>query len=162
MVVHHNVVDEPLNTKERVQAYLDRRLPELERHVNEQVARRTEALHREVDEEMAGQFLLQTAHRKVFDGRANYLRWQNTRHHVLQKHLDAEMPTWILEAIESWDQQKAQEKQEKKVSETDLIFEYLTKRAAHIDSGKLPSEIPIFKTLHASYSLPSMWRDKYS
>merc|ERR1711974_486643 len=108
----------------------------------------------------AGQFLAQTAQRKVFDGRSNYLLWQNTRHQVLQKRLDAEMPAWILEAIECWDQSKAIDRQEKELSDTDLIFEYLTKRAAHIDTGKLPSEIPLFKTMHASYSLPSMWRDR--
>merc|ERR1719436_1080618 len=154
MVVHHNAAEEPLNTKERVQ-----------------VARRKEALHREVDEEMAGQFLQQAARRKVFDEKANYLRWQNTQHQVLQKRLDAEMSSWILEAIESWDQGRTlgpaepekggRRGGEKEVSDTDLIFEYLTKRAAHIDTGKLPSEIPLFKTMHASYSLPAMWRDKY-
>uniref|UniRef100_A0A7S2HTP0 Uncharacterized protein n=1 Tax=Zooxanthella nutricula TaxID=1333877 RepID=A0A7S2HTP0_9DINO len=134
---------------------------ELGQHVKEQVARRTEALHREVEEEMGDQFLRRTAQRKVFDGRANYLRWQNMRQKALQQRLDAEMMGWIVEAIECWDQKKAMENQEKELSDTDLIFEYLTKRAAHIDTGKLPLEIPVFKTMHASYSLPSMWRDKY-
>jgi len=161
LVVHHNNGDEPLSMKERIQAYLARRSPELDAFVKEHVAKKTEELQREVDEEMADQFLLQTAQRKVFDGRANYLRWQNMRHQVLQKRLDKEMTQWILEGIQFWDQKKAMENQEKDISDTDLIFEYLTKRAAHIDTGKLPTEIPMFRTLHASYSLPSMWRDKY-
>jgi len=161
-VVHLNVGDPPLSVQERVQAYVARRIPELEQHVNQHVERRSDALQREVDEEMAGQFLLQTAQRKVFDSQANYLRWQNLRHQVLQKRLDTEMQAWILEAVESWDQTQAMEKQDKEVSETDLIFDYITKRAAHINSEKLPAQIPIFRALHASYSLPSMWRDKYA
>lgn len=160
LVVNFNAGDEPLSMKERIQAYIDRRCPELETHVNEHVAKKSEELQRELDGELADEFLLQTAQRKVFDGRANYLRWQNMRHQVLQKRLDTELPQWTLEAIQAWDQKKSMENQEKEISDTDLIFEYLTKRAAHIDTGKLPTEIPRFRTLHASYSLPSMWRDR--
>lgn len=161
LVVHHSGGDEPLSIKERIQAFLAGRIPELEAHVNAHIAANTDALQRKVDEELAEQYLRTTQQRKVFDGRANYLRWQNARHQVLQKQLDASMPRWILEAIENWDQKKSAECKAKDISDTDLIFEYLTKRAAHIDSGKLPTDVPIFKALHASYSLPSMWKDKY-
>eukprot|EP00411_Alexandrium_monilatum_P031960 CAMPEP_0175338962 /NCGR_PEP_ID=MMETSP0095-20121207/5097_1 /TAXON_ID=311494 /ORGANISM="Alexandrium monilatum, Strain CCMP3105" /LENGTH=343 /DNA_ID=CAMNT_0016636365 /DNA_START=15 /DNA_END=1046 /DNA_ORIENTATION=+ len=155
--------EEPLSVKERVQAFLSGSFPELEEHVNAHLARQTEALQRRVDEDLATKFLRQTQQRKVFDGRANYLRWQSARHQLLQKQLDKSMQGWILEAIESWDQKKAMEgKADKDISDTDLIFDFLTKRAAHIDSGKLPSEIPMFRTLHSSYSLPSMWKDKYN
>lgn len=163
LVVHHNVGEEPLNVKERVQAFLNGSFPELEEHVNGYIARQTEALQRKVDEELATKFLRQTQQRKVFDGRANYLRWQAARHQLLQKHLDESVPNWILEAIACWDQKKAMEgRAAKEISDTDLVFDFLTKRAAHIDSGKLPTEIPMFRTLHASYSLPSMWKDKYT
>lgn len=153
MVVHHSDGDEPLSVKECITAYLEKRIPELEMHVNRQIAVQTEATQREVNEELAEQALKHGSQRREGDGRARYL--------ILQKRLDANMPKWIFEAIKTWDQRKALEKKKRVTSDSDLIFEYLTKRAAHIDSGKFPSEIPIFKTLHASYSLPSMWRDKY-
>jgi len=155
-VVHHQGAEEPLSVKERVQAYLGRRIPELEVHVNDFVAKRTGALQREVDDQLADEFLLQTAQRKVFGGQANYLRWQNTRHNVLQKRLNADMSTWILEAIQGWDQKTAEQKPDKDLNDTDVVFDYLTKRATNIDIGKLPSEIPMFKTLHASYSMPAV------
>jgi len=161
LVVHHSKGDEPLTMKERIQALLENRVPELNAHIDAHVAKLTEELQKEVDEEVAEQFLRTASSRKVFDGRANYLRWQNARHQALQQRLDAKMGKWILEGIETWDQRKAAESKPKEVNETDLIFDYLTKRAAHIDSGKLPSEIPVFKTLRASYSLPRMWRDRY-
>merc|ERR1712060_527906 len=143
----------PLSLKECITAYLEKQIPELEAHVNRQIALQTEAMQREVDDELAEQAFVHASQRKEVDGRARYL--------LLQKRLDTSMPKWILEAIKSWDQRKVIEKKQKLTSDTDLIFDYLTKRAAHIDSGKFPSEIPIFKPLHASYSLPSMWRDKY-
>merc|ERR1711862_492456 len=146
LVVHHSGGDEPLSVKERIQAFLANRIPELDAHINAHVTAHTEALQHKVDEDLAEQYLRQTTQRKVFDGHANYLRWQNARHQLLQKQLDANMSKWIMEAIVSWDQKKANENKAKEVSDTDLVFEYLTKRAAHIDSGKLPTEIPIFKS----------------
>mmetsp|Transcript_85478 Transcript_85478/g.250204 ORF Transcript_85478/g.250204 Transcript_85478/m.250204 type:complete len:266 (+) Transcript_85478:101-898(+) len=163
LVANHSGGEEPLSMKERMQAFLNGSYPELDDHINNRLARQTETLQRQVDEDLATKFLRQTQQRRVFDGRANYLRWQSARHQHLQKELDKSMPSWILEAMECWDQKKAmEEKAEKEISDTDLIFDFLTKRAAHIDSGKLPTEIPVFKTLHASYSLPSMWKDKYT
>lgn len=162
LVVHFSGVEKPLSVEERLQAFLERRIPELEAHVDAHVAAHAEALRREVDEELAEQFLRRTAQRRVFDGRANYLRWQSARHQVLQGRLAADMSKWVKEAIVSWDPKKVlSEGKEREPSETDLIFEYLTKRAAHIDSGKLPTEIPLFPTLYSSSSLPPMWRDKY-
>jgi len=162
LVVHHSKGDEPLSMKERIQALLENRVPELAEHIDAHVAKLTDELQKEVDEEVAEQFLRTAGSRKVFDGRANYLRWQNARHQALQQRLDAKMGKWILEGIETWDQRKAAGSKPEEVNETDLIFDYLTKRAAHIDSGKLPSQIPVFKTLRASYSLPRMWQDKYT
>eukprot|EP00933_Yihiella_yeosuensis_P080877 TRINITY_DN9438_c3_g1_i1.p1 TRINITY_DN9438_c3_g1~~TRINITY_DN9438_c3_g1_i1.p1 ORF type:complete len:385 (-),score=95.93 TRINITY_DN9438_c3_g1_i1:103-1257(-) len=161
LVVHHSKGDEPLSMKERIQSYLENRIPELAEHIEATVSEKVQELQKEVDGEVAEQFLRTASSHKVFDGKANYLRWQNARQQALQKRLDAKMAKWILEAIETWDQQKVTEKKEKEVSETDLIFDYLTKRAAHIDSGKLPSNIPIFKSFKASYSVPRMWRDKF-
>lgn len=161
-LVVHNDVDEPLGVKERVQGYLAGRLPELDAHVSARIAHRTQALKKEVDEDIADKFLRDTAERRVFNNKTNNLRWQNTRHQVLQKRLDSEMPKWIMEAIADWDAKRAMSlAKEKDVSNEDLVYDYLTKRAAHIDSGKLPTEIPVFRTMHASYSLPSMWRDRY-
>ncbi|CAE8626029.1 unnamed protein product [Polarella glacialis] len=161
LVVHHSKGDEPLSIKERIQAFLENRIPELSEHIESHIAKHTEEVQKEVDSQVAEQFLRATSQRQVFDNRVNYLRWQNARHQALQQRIDAKMSKWIVEAIETWDQRKAAESRPKEVNETDLIFDYLTKRASHIDSGKLPSKIPVFKTLHSSYSLPSMWRDKY-
>lgn len=155
LVVHKDHGDQPLSSKERLQAFLESRIPELAEHVNEHVTAQTGLLQREVDEDIADEYLQQCNQRKVFDGRANYLRWQNERRQILQKRLEADMSKWIVEGVDSWDQKKAMEGKEKEVGEADLIFEYLTKRGAKIDTGKLPAEIPVFKALHASYSLPS-------
>jgi len=157
--VNFNGNEEPLSLNERVQAFLNGSSPELEEHVNAHVARRTEELRSKVDGDLATKFLRQVQYRRVFDGRANYLRWQSARHQLLQKHLDKNMTNWIVEAISSWEQRQPLDTKDE---DKDVIFDFLTKRAAHIDSGKLPTEIPLFKTMHASYSLPSMWKDKYT
>jgi len=159
LVVHHSKGDEPLSVKERVQGFLQNRLPELAVHVDAHVAKLTEDLRKEVDEEVAERFLRTASNRRVFDGQANYLRWKNVRHKALQKRLDANMHKWILEGIESWDQ-RAVDTRPKESSEADLIFEYLTKRAVH-DGGKLPSQIPVIRKMRYSYSLPRMWKDKF-
>lgn len=158
LVVHHSKGDEPLSVKERVQAFLQNRLPELQSHVEQHVAQLTEDLRKEVDQEVAERFLRTASNRRVFDGQANYLRWKNVRHKALQKRLDANMHKWILEAIECWDQRAMTKPKES--SEADLIFEYLTKRAVH-DGGKLPSQIPVIRKMRYSYSLPRMWKDKF-
>lgn len=164
LVVHHSRGDEALSVNDRLRAYLSGNIPELTEHVNTYVAARTESLRREIDEEQEPRHMKQTSRRKVFDDGANLLRWQNARRMALQQRLDEETPAWILEAIQRWDhkhQKKAFQKEQSELSETDLIFDYLTKRAAHIDTGKLATEIPWFKPRYASYSLPRMWRDKY-
>jgi len=161
MVVHPGRKIEILSTEERLRAFLRNEIPELTKHVDAYLAKRAEEVRREIDEEVVEKHLLQMRRQEVFDGKINMLRWQNQRRIVLQKRLDTETPLWILEGVQLWDQKGAMKAREEEVSETDLIFDYLTKRAAHINSSKLAVEIPIFKTLHASYSLPSMWRDKY-
>merc|ERR1719277_2642035 len=58
MVVHHTGGDnEPLSLKECIQAYLHKRIPELESHVNRQISVHTEALKRQVDDEFVEQAL---------------------------------------------------------------------------------------------------------
>lgn len=161
MVVHPGKRIELLSTEERIRAYLNKEIPELTSHVNAYVAKRAEEVRREIDEELVESHLLQMRRQQVFNQEANMLRWQNSRRIALQKRLDNDTPGWILEAVQSWDQKAATKAREEEVSETDLIFDYLTKRAAHINSNKLATEIPVFKTLHASYALPRMWRDKY-
>lgn len=161
MVVHPGKKIEMLSTEERLRAYLRNEIPELTAHVNKHVAMRAEEVRREIDEELVERHLLQMRRQQVFDGKANFLRWQNSRRIALQKRLDGETPFWMLEAVQSWDQKSAMKHREEEVSEHDLVFDYLTKRAAHINTSKLASEIPIFKTLHSSYSMPRMWRDKY-
>jgi len=158
MVVNHDPVDKEWSIRERLKAYLSNNLPELTQFVDESVLARTEGVRREVDQQLKEKHLRMMNMKQVFDTRANQLRWEHVRRATLQRRLDNEMMGWILEAIEAWDHKKALERQAAEISETDLVFDYLTKRAAHIDSGKLPTELPIFKTLHASYSLPSMWR----
>mmetsp|Transcript_70053 Transcript_70053/g.130951 ORF Transcript_70053/g.130951 Transcript_70053/m.130951 type:complete len:407 (+) Transcript_70053:26-1246(+) len=160
LVVNHDPVDKEWSMRERLKAYLSNNLPELTQFVDESVLARTEVVRREVDQELKEKHLRMMNMKQVFDARANHLRWEHIRRATLQRRLDNEMMGWILEAIEAWDHKKALERQAAEISETDLVFDYLTKRAAHIDSGKLPTELPIFKTLHASYSLPSMWRDR--
>ncbi|CAJ1455326.1 unnamed protein product [Effrenium voratum] len=160
LVVHHSKGDEPLSVKERVQAFLQNRLPELAVHVDAHVANLTEELRKEVDEEVAENFLRTASNHRVFDGQANFLRWKNVRHKALQKRLDTNMHKWILEGIEGWDQ-KAAAKPKENLLEADVIFEYLTKRAVH-DNGKLPTQIPVIRKMRYSYSLPQTWKDKFS
>jgi len=161
MIVHPGRKIEILSTEERLRAYLRNEIPELSAHVNKHVAMRAEGVRREIDEELVERHMLKMRRQEVFDGKANFLRWQNSRRIVLQKRLDSETPFWMLEAVQSWDQKAAMKARDEEVSEQDLIFDYLTKRAAHINTSKLASEIPVFKALHSSYSLPRMWRDKY-
>lgn len=161
LVVHHGQGMELLSVPERLRAYLADEIPELKVHVNACVAAKVEEVRKRIDEDLGMGFLKHTTKRSVFDGRANYLRWQNTRRAAIQRVLDADMPKWIWESVQSWDQLAYVKGREADVSDTDLVFDYLTKRAAHIDQGKLATEIPIFKPLMASYSLPNMWRDKY-
>jgi hypothetical protein len=161
MVVHPGKKIELLSTEERVRAILSNEIPELSEHVTQHCAKRAEGVRREIDEELVESHLLTMRRQQVFSGQANLVRWQNSRRLALQKRLDTEMPFWMLEAVKTWNQQSAMQAREDDVSEQDLVFDYLTKRAAHINTSKLATEIPIFKTLHSSYSLPRMWRDKY-
>jgi len=162
MIVHHTIDEPTMNMKERVHAYLTRSVPELEAHIHEKISSCKEQVRRRADEELAERFLVCADRRKVFDRQANDLRWQNARRKELGRRMKGNMVNWILDAIEGWDERKAMEGQvEETGDDSQVIQEYVTKRAAHIDSGKLPTEIPIFKTLRSSYSLPSMWRDKY-
>lgn len=162
MVVHPGKKIELLSTEERIRAYLRHEIPELSEHVNQHCAKRAEEVRREIDEELVESHLLMMRRQQVFSGQANLVRWQNSRRLALQKRLDTEMPLWMLEAVKTWNQKSAMQAREDEVSEQDLVFDYLTKRAAHINTSKLATEIPIFKTLHSSYSLPRMWRDKYT
>lgn len=152
---------EPLSTEERLRAYLRGEIPELSAHVHAHVAAKSEEMRRMIDEEDVEKHLMQMRKRAVFDGKTNFLRWQATRRVILQQRLDEAMPHWIEEAVASWNQKAAMRKRDEEIADSDLIFDYLTKRAAHINTNKLASEIPIFKTMHASYSMPTMWRDKY-
>lgn len=161
LVVHPGKKIELLSAEERLRAYLRHEIPELTAHVNKFVAARAEEVRREMDEEVVERHMLQMRRMQVFDGKANFLRWQNSRRIALQKRLDNETPCWMLEAVKCWDQKTAMKAREDEVSEQDLVYDYLTKRAAHINTSKLATEIPIFKSLHSSYSLPRMWRDKY-
>lgn len=160
LVVYHSKGDEPLSVKERVQAFLQNRLPELAAHVDAHVAHLTDALKKEVDEDVAEQFLRTASNRRVFDAQVNFMRWKNARHQALQKRLDSNMHKWILEGIECWDQKRAMEGKQKDSSDADLVYEHLTKRAVH-DGGKLPSQIPVIRKMRYSYSLPRMWKDKF-
>lgn len=161
LVVHHGQGLELLSAQERLSAYLAGEIPELKAHVDGCIAKRSEELRKQIDNDAAQVFLRQAQKREVFGSQANFLRWQNTRRATLQKELDDRMPLWVWEAVQSWDQRGAMEAREAEVSETDLIFDYLTKRAAHINTSKLATEIPVVKAMHASYMMPSMWRDKY-
>lgn len=161
LVVHEGRGIEQYSAQERLRLYLAGEIPELSGYVDAYVEARAEEVRRKIDDELADQLMHQMRRRDVFDESANALRWQNVRRVTLQRRLEEEMPKWVWEAVTSWDFPKASQAQKTQVNETDLIFDYLTKRAAHIDTTKLAAEIPIFKTMHASYSLPKMWRDKY-
>jgi len=161
MIVHPGQKLELLSTEERLRAYLRNEIPELTAHVNKIVAKRAEEVRREIDEELVEKHLLQMRKMQVFDKKANFLRWQHLRRITLQKRLDKQTPFWMLEAVQSWGQKTAMKTRPENVGEEELVFEYLTKRAAQINSSKLANEIPIFQPLRSSYTLPRMWRDKY-
>eukprot|EP00929_Paragymnodinium_shiwhaense_P047492 TRINITY_DN24091_c0_g1_i1.p1 TRINITY_DN24091_c0_g1~~TRINITY_DN24091_c0_g1_i1.p1 ORF type:complete len:396 (+),score=103.29 TRINITY_DN24091_c0_g1_i1:118-1305(+) len=161
LVVNTGQGGDLLSVPERLKCYLRGELPDLKAHVADYVAAKSHQVEKRVEDEMADKFLKGTTKMQVFSGKDNFLRWQNKRRASIQRVLDAEMPKWIWEAVQSWDERKAFQSRTTEVSETDLIYDYLTKRAAHIEAGRLATEIAIFKPLKASYSLPSMWRDKY-
>jgi hypothetical protein len=162
LVVHDGEGICLLSGQDRLRAYLANEIPELKAHVDACVEARAEEVRKRVDGELRNSYLRRTTKHAVFSNEANYLRWTNYRTGWIQRRLEDEMPKWIWEAIQSWDQVRAfKERDDVVVSESDLIFDYLTKRAAHIDSGSLPTGIPIFKPLKSSYSMPKMWRDKY-
>jgi len=163
LVVNTGQGTEALSNQERLRAYFSGELPELTAHVERYIDSRCEDALKRIDKDLRDDFLRNTTRRMVFDSRGNYLRWQNTRRSVIQRVLEAEMPRWIWDALKSWEEPVASHQaRAKEVSDTDVIWDYLSKRAAHIDSSQLVTEIPIFKPLMASYSLPHMWRDKYS
>eukprot|EP00928_Gymnodinium_smaydae_P045775 TRINITY_DN30476_c0_g1_i1.p2 TRINITY_DN30476_c0_g1~~TRINITY_DN30476_c0_g1_i1.p2 ORF type:complete len:402 (+),score=101.70 TRINITY_DN30476_c0_g1_i1:32-1237(+) len=161
LVVHNNEELGTMSGQERLRAYLRGDLPELKAHVDAVIAKRSEEVKKRVDAELCDSFLRRATRQQVFDNKANFLRWENTRRAAVEKELSTEMARWIWEAVQTWDQHSAVQAKDTLVGDSDLIFDYLTKRAAHIDSGKLATEIPIFKPLMASYSLPAMWRDRY-
>jgi len=160
IAVHHGGSDPMLSFSEMVQAFLAGNVPELERHVESEVAKHVGELKRKARDEFADRFLNQAKERNVFSAHANDLRWHNAQHQFFQLELDKNMPHWIMKAIQTWDQKRSRPSTKEKIqSEEDLIFSYLTKRAAHINIDNLPSEIPIFKTQRMSYLLPAMWKD---
>jgi len=160
IAVHHGGSDPLLSFSEKVQAFIAGNTPELERHVETEVAKHVRELKKKAEDKLAGRFLNKAKEQDVFGAQANHLRWHNARHQFFQLELDKNMPDWIMEAIETWDQKRSMQSTKKKIqSEDDLVFSYLTKRAAHINIDNLPSEIPIFKTQRMSYLLPAMWKD---
>lgn len=160
LVVHQEKYGQLLSPEERLRAYLSNAIPELTEHVHAHIRDCAKSAIKKLDEDDAPLYLHRTRRRGVYSDRENEVRWSNTRHKSMQRHIHEKMPRWILEAIDTWDQQKALQAREVPVSEPDLVYEYLTKRAARISSDKLPSEIPMFDTMHASYMLPRMWRDR--
>lgn len=152
LAVHCTGDNEILAIDERCRHYLDNRIPELSEYVRSQILVRTEALRQQVDEQVKQQRLNQMMMRRVFDARTNQLRWENVRRVALQQELDRQMPSWILEAIDNWDQVAALEGRQE-ISETSAMYDVLTKRHAQVDSGKLALEIPLFATIRPSYSL---------
>lgn len=152
LAVHCTGDNEILTLDERWRHYLENRIPELSDYVRSQIIIRTEALRQQVDEQVKQQRLNQMMTRRVFDMRTNQLRWENARRRALQQELDRQMSSWILEAIDNWDQVAAYEGR-KEISETSTMYDILTKRSAHMDSGNLALEIPLFQTMRPSYAL---------
>merc|ERR1719331_469648 len=112
MVVHPGKKIELLSTEERIRSYLRNEIPELCVHVNKYIAKRAEEVRREIDEELVEKHLLHMRRQQVFGAKANLLRWQNSRRIALQKRLDTEMPFWMLEAVQTWDQKNAMKARE--------------------------------------------------
>merc|ERR1740138_1339877 len=80
LVVHHSIMDEPLSVKELIQAFLERRTPKLDAHVNEHISERMVDLQLEVDGRIAREYIARVQKLRVFDAATNALRWQNARH----------------------------------------------------------------------------------
>jgi len=162
LVVHHGQGVDVLSGPERLRAYLTSEIPELKQHVDKFVAAKCEEVRRRVDGDGADQFLKATTKRFIFGPQQNYTRWQNSRREKIDRVLEENMSRWIWEAVLSWDEHQALKGREAEVNESDLVYDYLTKRAANVDKKNLATEVAIFKPLMASYSLPTMWKDKYN
>eukprot|EP00927_Polykrikos_kofoidii_P021207 TRINITY_DN20148_c0_g2_i1.p1 TRINITY_DN20148_c0_g2~~TRINITY_DN20148_c0_g2_i1.p1 ORF type:complete len:364 (+),score=59.21 TRINITY_DN20148_c0_g2_i1:277-1368(+) len=156
LVVNTGQGVERFSVSERMRLYLANDIPELKSHVDRYVAAKGEKVRQHVDDEVVHNFMRQTNRKKIFSEKENCLRWQGQRRATIQRSLDAEMPRWMWEAVQTWTPPAKVSSREAEVSDADLIFDYLSKRAAHIDADKLPTEIPVFKPLAASYSSPSM------
>jgi len=171
LVVHREKEIGDISHELRMHAYLGGQLPELQAHVDGHIRLQSEAMSKLVDEELAETQLQRPRGPHggfAFDGRAHFLRFQILRREVLRKKLEEMTPQWIWEGILTWDPSKPSRHKREDLDghHVDFIYDNITKRegdsAARAKfSSKVTNEVPMFKPLHISYSMPHNWRDKY-
>jgi len=150
---------------ERLQHYLDGRDPEQQAFVNQMITKRVRNLQREVDAELTKGRRAQLNAKGIWKDERNDLRLKNTRRFMLKQGLEANMGHWLWETLGAWKdgakQRSLERAQNAEPTDVDIVFRTLTKPSTNIDPTRMVSEIPQFKTLYTSYSLPASWRDRY-
>lgn len=150
---------------ERLRHYLDNRDPEQQAFVNRMIAQHVRNLQMEVDAELNKGRRAQMHAKGIYTDDQNDLRLKNTRRFMVKHGLEANMGHWLWEALGAWKagakQRSLERAQNDEPTDVDIIFKTLTKPSTNIDPTRMVTQIPQFKTLYTSYSLPANWRDRY-
>jgi len=169
MRAHPEVGDEnDLSTwtdDERLRHYLECRDPEQQAFVNQMIGKQVRRLEMEVDAELSKGRRKQMHAKGVYTDEKNDLRLKNSKRLMLKQRLEANMGHWLWEALGEWKdgakQRSIERAQNDEPTDVDIVFKTLTKPSTNIDPTRMVTQIPQFKTLYTSYSLPATWRDRY-
>jgi hypothetical protein len=150
---------------ERLRHYLEGRDPEQQAFVNQIIAKHVRNLQMEVDAELNKGRRAQMRAKGIYSDDKNDLRLKATRRRLLKQGLEASMGPWLWEALGAWKegakQRSLERAQNDEPTDVDIVFKTLTKPSTNIDPTRMVTQIPQFKTLYTSYSLPANWRDRY-
>jgi hypothetical protein len=150
---------------ERLRHYLEGRDPEQQAFVNRMIANHVRNLQMEVDAELNKGRRANMHAKGIYTDEKNDLRLKNSRRFMLKKALEVNMGHWLWEALGAWKagakQRNLERAQNDEPTDVDIVFKTLTKPSTNIDPTRMVTQIPQFKTLYTSYSLPANWRDRY-
>lgn len=150
---------------ERLRYYLDGRDPEQQAFVNQMIAKNVRNLQMDVDAELDKGRRAHMHAKGIYNDEQNDLRLKNTRRFMLKEGLEANMGQWMWEALGAWKrgakQRSIERAQKDEPTDVDIVFKTLTKPSTNIDPTRMVTQIPQFKTMYTSYSLPANWRDRY-
>jgi len=150
---------------ERLRHYLEGRDPEQLAFVNQIIRKHVRNLQMEVDADLAKGRRAQMHSKGIYTDEKNDLRLRNTRRFMIKQRLEANMSNWLWQALAAWTEGAKQRSVERALADeptdVDIVFKTLTKPSTNIDPTRMVTQIPQFKTLYTSYSLPANWRDRY-